>query len=35
MGGAANNKMMTQNHVLEVGDGEGSTRVKGIKPEVY
>jgi hypothetical protein len=26
---------MTQDHVLDIGDGEGSSRVKGIKPEVY
>jgi hypothetical protein len=28
MGGAANNKNMAQDHVLEVGDGERSPRIK-------
>jgi hypothetical protein len=32
---ATNSKKMTQDDVLEVCDGEGSSRVKGIKPEVY
>jgi hypothetical protein len=30
-----NSKNMTQDYVLEVWDGEGSSRVKEIKPEVY
>jgi hypothetical protein len=35
MGGVANIKKTTQDHVLEIGDGEGSSQVKEIKPEVY
>jgi hypothetical protein len=34
-GGVANKNKMTQDHVLEVGHGEMSPRVKGNKPEVY
>jgi hypothetical protein len=34
-GDLANNDNMMHHHVLEVGNGERSPRVKGIKPEVY
>jgi hypothetical protein len=35
LGGTANNDDKMHDDVLEVGDGERSSWVKGIKPEVY
>jgi hypothetical protein len=34
-GGLADKDEKMHDDVLEVGDGEGSSRIKGIKPEVY
>jgi hypothetical protein len=35
LGSAASNDNKMHDDVLEVGDGERRSRVKGIKPEVY
>jgi hypothetical protein len=35
LGSAANNDDKMHDDVLEVGDGERSSRIKRIKPEVY